>query len=439
MKKYFCLLLFCIATVCSDARTWTLEQCLQYAMENNITLQKAGLARQSAEEDRRQSSAQLLPSLSFSTSQNATYRPWMESGLATVANGQVESSVRNTFYNGSYQLGVNWTVWNGNRNRNQVKLNEVAEEAAAMDSITGARNIEEQIAQLFVQILYTKEAIDVNRATLMAAMLNEDRGRQMVEVGSMSRADLSQLTAQRAQDEYNVVAAESQVRNFTRQLKALLQITDEEEFDVVPVETTDAMALQTIPALQTVYDTAKENRPELKRAMLDVRSAEIQHRIATALRMPTVSLNAAVSTNTSSSSKKAWEEQMKTNVNAGAGVTVSVPIFDQRQTRTARNKADLQRERALLEIRDKETSLYSTIENYWIQAYNNQSQYKAAKISSASAQESYDLLSEQFAVGLKNIVELQEGKSRLLSAQQNELQSKYMTILNIKMLEFYKK
>ena len=83
--------------------------------------------------------------------------------------------------------------------------------------------------------------------------------------------------------------------------------------------------------------------------------------------------------------------------------------------------------------------LYSTIENYWIQAENKQSQYKAAKVSTESAQTSYDLLSEQFRLGLKNIVELQEGKTRLLSAQQSELQSKYMAILNIKMLDFYQK
>lgn len=93
----------------------------------------------------------------------------------------------------------------------------------------------------------------------------------------------------------------------------------------------------------------------------------------------------------------------------------------------------------MLDVRDKQTSLYSTIENYWIEAQNNQAKFKSAKASTESAQTSYDLLSEQFKVGLKNIVELQEGKTRLLTAQQNELQSKYMTILDLKMLDFYQK
>lgn len=426
-------------TPSASARTWTLDECIQYAMENNITLQKSGISRQSAAEDTRQSKAQLLPSLSFSTSQSMGYTPWKDSGAAVVSGNQVETAVDKVSYTGQYGVSANWTVWNGNRNRNQVKLNSIAEQQAEMDSVTSARNIEEQIAQLYIQILYTKDAIDVNKATLEAAKVNENRGQQMYEVGQMSKADLSQLTAQRAQDEYNVVQAESQARSYTRQLKELLQITSDEAFDVVRPDYTESMALQEIPSMTSVYEQALENRPELKRALLNVQSAEVQGKIAKAQRMPTISMNAAVEARTSSLSNNSWANQMKTNFNSGAGISVSIPILDQRSTRTAVNKANLQRQEALLDIRDKQTALYSTIENYWIQAGNYQNQYKAAKISTQSAKDSYDLLSEQFAVGLKNIVELQDGKTRLLSAQQSELQSKYMTILNIKMLEFYKK
>lgn len=423
----------------ADAKTWTMEECLQYAMDNNITLQRAKLTKLSAAEDTKLSKAQLLPSLNFSTSQNVNYTPWQKSGVATVTDGKVESSIDKVSYNGQYTVSANWTVWNGNRNRNQVKLNSIAEQQAEMDSVTSARNIEEQMAQLYIQILYTKEAINVNKATLEAAKVNENRGKQMYEVGQMSKADFSQLTAQRAQDEYNVVQAESQARSYTRQLKELLQITNDEEFDVSSPEMTDGMALQSIPSMTSVYSEALDNRPELKRALLSVQSAELQSKIAKAQRMPTVSLNASVGTSTNSLNSDGWASQMKTNLRTGAGVTVSVPIFDQRSTRTAINKANIQKQEALLDIRDKQTTLYSTIENYWIQAGNYQNQYKAAKVSTESAKDSYDLLSEQFAVGLKNISELQDGKTRLLSAQQSELQSKYMTILNLKMLEFYKK
>lgn len=441
-KRVFIALLAawgCLGVPAVSAKIWTLEECIQYAMDNNITLQKSGITRQSAAEDIRQSKARLLPSLSFSTSQNVSYTPWTASGTAMVTDGRVESSVDNVAYSGNYGLNANWTIWDGNKNHNQVKQNSIAERRAETDSITQARNIEEQITQLYIQILYTKEAIKVNKAILEASEVNESRGRQMFEVGTISKADLSQLTAQRAQDQYNVVQAESQTRTYTRQLKELLQLTTEEVFDVSVPDYTDAMALQTVPSMMSVYDAAVQNRPEIKSAMMDIESAEIQGKIAKAGRMPTVAFSASAISNTSSRPNTSWGYQMKNNFNLGGGINVSVPIFDQRNTRTAINKANLQKQQAMLDVKDRQTMLYSTIENYWIQAGNYQNQYKAAKISTQSAKDSYALLSEQFAVGLKNIVELQDGKTRLLSAQQNELQSKYMAILNLKMLEFYKK
>jgi len=442
-RRFLYLRLLAVFAVCvtlnGNARTWTLEECIAYAAENNISLRKAGLARMTDEESTKAAKAQLLPSVSFATSHNVAYQPWKANGVATVQNGQVATTTTTTSYNGTYSVNANWTVWNGNRNTNTVRQNENMVQQAMQDSIVTARNIEEQIAQLYIQILYTKEAIEVCKATLEAAKVNEERALQMVDVGTMSKADCSQLTAQRAQDEYSVVQAESNARNYKRQLKALLQLTDSEDFDVVAPRATDEMALQPIPSQQSVYEAAIANRPEMKKAQLAMESAEIQHKLAKAQRMPTVSLQASVGTNTTSLSNNGWGEQMKSNFNAGAGVSVSVPLFDQRTTKTAVNKADIMKMEAQLDLRDKQTSLYSTIENYWIQAVNNQSQFKAAKVSTEAAQDSYNLLSEQFAVGLKNTVELQEGKTRLLSAQQNELQSKYMTILNIKMLEFYKK
>ena len=119
-------------------------------------------------------------------------------------------------------------------------------------------------------------------------------------------------------------------------------------------------------------------------------------------------------------------------------MTISIPLFDNRQTKTAVNKAMIQKQDYLLDLQDKQTTLYSTVENYWLQAVTNQNKFKAARLSTESAQASYDLLSEQFKQGLKNIVELMTGKTNLLQAQQNELQSKYLAILNLNMLEFYK-
>ncbi len=437
VNKIILLFSLFFATTAIQARQWTLQDCIDYALKNNISLRKTQIQKKSSHEDVLQSQAALLPSLSASTSQNLTYRPWPQEGSSSVQNGYVQSSIDKVYYNGSYGVNANWLLWNGNQNRDQIKLNKITEEKAELDSAQIANQLQEQIAQLYVQILYTTEAIKVNKEASATSKKNEERGKTMVEVGKMSKAELSQLTAQRAQDEYTVVEQESNLKNYKRQLKQLLQIVDEEPFDVVIPTTTDEMALQDIPAFQTVYSSALGHRPEIKNAMLGMQSSDLSIKMAKAGRLPSVSANGSFTTNTTSMSSNAWGSQLKNNFNVGAGVSLSVPIFDNRKVRTAVNKAELQKMNYALELQDKQTTLYSTIENYWLQAENNQQKFKAAKISTQSAQASYDLLSEQFRLGLKNIVELMNGKDNLLRAQQSELQSKYLAIYNIDMLKFY--
>ena len=431
------LMLMSMPTECA-ARQWSLKDCIDYALANNIQLQKAKVQQLSALEDIRQSQSALLPSLSLSTSQNVSYNPWPEHGSAMIAGNKVQADVKKVYYNGSYSLSGNWTVWNGGQNTNTVKLNKLAAEQARLDSAVTANNVLEQIAQLYVQILYSDEAISVTKESLKVSQTNEERGKTMVSVGKMSKADLAQLTAQRAEDEYSIVEAESNLRNYKRQLKQLLQIADNDEFDVVIPSTTDEMALKDVPALNDVYAASLTQRPEIQNAKLGIESSDLNVKIAKAGKLPTVGLNAGLSTSTTSMNKNGWGNQMKNNFTVGGGVTVSIPLFDNRKTKTAVNKAMLQKENYMLDLQDKQTTLYSTVENYWLQAVTNQNKFKAARVSTESAQASYELLSEQFNLGLKNIVELMTGKTHLLQAQQNELQSKYLAILNLNMLDFYR-
>ena len=418
------------------AKQWTLKDCINYALENNISLQKTRLKKASSQEDYLQSKAALLPSLSASTNQNVSYTPWVASGISS--EGFTKSSIDKVYYNGSYSVMGNYTIWNGNKNRNQVKLNELATEAAVLDSAIQAQSLQEQIATLYIQICYSTEAIDVNKASYQSSLENENRGKEMVKIGKMSKADLSQLTAQRAQDEFNVVQAESNVKNYKRQLKELLQITNDESFDVMIPNATDAQALAEIPALNSIYTSALEHRPEIKSYQNMIDQSNVNIAIAKAGKLPTISANAGVSTSSTSMNKTGWGTQLKQNFNFGGGFSVSIPLYDNRATKTAINKANIQKQSSMLDLKNEQTKLYSTIENYWLQANTNQSQFKAAKVSSESAQTSFDLLSEQFKQGLKNVVELRTGKDKLLNAKQNELQAKYLTILNINMLQFYK-
>ena len=421
----------------SAQKQWTLQDCIDYAMENNITLKKSQLKKQSATEDLKGAKAALLPTVSASTNQSLGYQPWKDTGMAYVTNGTVNTKVDKTSYNGSYSLSGQWTVWNGGRNTNTIKLDRLAEQEAELSSRETANSIQERIAQIFSQILYLDESVKVNEQMLETSKKNEERGQEMLNVGKMSKADLAQLSAQRANDEYSIVEAKTQLMNYKLQMKQLLEITDETEFEVAVPEIGDEMILAAIPALQTVYEEALLSRPEIERSQLAVKGSEVSVSIAKAGWMPNVSVTGGVTTSTNSLSGTDWGSQFKSNVNTQLGLGVSMPIYDGRSTKTAVNKAKIQQLQARLDLQDLQKTLYSDIQGYWINAVNNQEKYKAAKSSVESAQQSYDLLSEQFRLGLKNIVELLAGKDNLLNAQQNQLQSKYLTLYNQQMLAFY--
>lgn len=424
---------------CQSAHQWTLQECIDYAIANNISLKKKSLAKQSAEENVEQAKAQLLPSLNASTTQTLGFRPWPNETTSMVSNGTVQHSVDKWSYNGTYGINANWTVWNGNKNHNTLKLNKLTAEQAVSDSAITAKSIEEQITQLYVQILYTAEAIKVNKYSYETSLANEKRGEEMVKVGKMSKADLAQLSAQTATDKYGIVETESNLAKYKSQLKQLLEITGETPFDVAVPASSDSEATASIPGLTAVYDNAITNRPEIVYSQLGIKQSNLNIAIAKAGWMPTVSLTGSAMTSSSSMNDNSWGNQIKTNFDMGIGATISMPIYDQRQTKTAVNKARIQREDAILDLEEKKKQIWNTVEGYWIDANNNQQKFIAAKANVESAEASYTLMSEQFKMGLKNIVELMTSKSNLLKAQQDMLQSKYMTILSKEMLNLYNK
>ena len=423
-KMIFLMAAWCCLSMHAQKK-WTLDECINYAMENNVSMKLAKLQKQSAQEDVEQSKAALFPTLTASTNQGVGYSPW--------DNTKADKA----YYNGSYNVNAQWTVWNGGQNTNAVKLDKLTAEQTVLSANETGNSIQEQITKLYIQILYLTEAIEVNRQSLETSKKNEERGQQMVEVGKMSKADLAQLTAQRASSEYNIVESETQLARYKMQLKQVLELKDEKEFDIAIPSTTDQQALADIPSLNSVYEDALTHRPEIKNAKLDIEASNLQLKIAKAGKLPTVTLNGGVSTSTSSLSSLAWGTQMKNGFGVTASVGVSVPIFDGRRAKTSINKAILAQEQAQVRYNNEQIDLYATIEGYWLDAVNNQQKFRSASATVESEQESYNLLSEQFNLGLKNIVELMTGKDKLLVAQQNKLQSKYTTILNQQLLKFY--
>ena len=414
---------------------WTLQQCIDYALEHNISLRQSQVTTQQQQISLLEQKAALFPSLSFSTNQNISWRPWSES-YTNLSNGTMTTSSSEVNYNGSYGLNASWTVWNGGRNLKNIDKAELSTEIAELSSDEQANSIQEQITQLYVQILYQAEAVEVNQSLLQTSITQRDRGQEMVNVGLMAKADLSTLQAQVTQDEYNVVSAQTQLASYKLQLKQLLELVMVDNFDVVVPAINDDQVLVALPTVADVYSVAYTCRPEIQSSQLSVESADLDIAIARAGYWPSVSLSAGIgSSNTDDGGD--FFDQLKTNMSNSIGLTISVPIFDNRSTRSSIQTAKLSKLSSQLDLQNAEQELYAQIETYWLNARSAQQQYVYAKANRQSMADSYELVNEQYNVGLKNIVDLMEGKDNLLQAEQQLLQSKYTALLNIALLRFY--
>lgn len=421
--------------------TWSLKDCIDYAIKNNIQLQKSRINQKESEVDLKSAKAALFPSLSFSSNQNVTNRPYSESQTNIVNDGSgnltATSSSSETTYNGSYGLNASWTVWNGGQRLKNIKRQKLNNQIAGLSITESENSLQESITQLYVQILYTIESIEVNKKALSLSEMQRDRAKEMLAVGSIAKSDLAQLEAQVANDKYQVVNAQTTLQDYKLQLKQLLEIDGTNEMNLATPTIGDEQALLPLPSQISVYEAALAQRPEIQTGKLNIESANLDIRIAQSGYMPSLSLSAGTGSSNGSGRGLGFRQQIKNNWNNSIGLTVSVPIFDNRQAKSSVEKAKLQRESVSLDLLDEQKTLFSTIEKLWLDARSAQEKFSAAQSKVESSQISYDLVSEQFRLGLKNTVELLTEKNNLLSAEQDKLQSKYTAILNAQLLNFY--
>lgn len=417
-------------------RQWDLSSCINYALEQNIQIRKSKIALQQSDVDTKTAKAALFPSLSFSSSHNVVNRPYSEN--QTIIDGtNVSTTSSKTSYNGNYGLNASWTLYNGSKRLNTIKQQNLNKQIASLDVSSSENNIEESITQIYVQILYAAESVKINESTLKVSEAQRDRGKQLLEAGSIAMSDYAQLEAQCSTDKYQLVTAQATLQDYKLQLKQLLELDGEEEMQLTLPELSNADVLTPLPAKSDVYRTALTLRPEIEAGRLNVETSKLDINIAKSGYIPSLSLTAGIGTNHTSGSDFTFGEQLKNGWNNSIGVTVSVPIFNNRQTKSAVQKAKLQQQSTELDFLDRQKTLYKTIESFWLDANSAQQRYSAACEKLKSTQISYDLISEQFNLGMKNTVELLTEKDNLLAAQQEQLQAKYMAILNTKLLHFY--
>lgn len=415
---------------------WSLEDCIEYAIEQNIQLQQQQIAYEGSIVDLKTAKAALFPSLSFSSTQNVNNRPFQENNILVNGN-EVISSDSKTTYNGNYNLNAQWTVWNGNRRINTIKQEQLNERMAGLAVYQTANSIQEQVTQFYLQVLYAQESVVMNENTLQVSQAQLERGQELLAAGSLSKADVAQLESQVGSDSYQVVVAKSSLQSYLLQLKQLLEIEGDAPFTIGEFSLSNEQVTAPLPNKSDVYLGALASRPEVESSKLNIQSADLGVSIAKAGYYPSLSLSASMGTNHYSSSTNGLSSQLKYGWNNNIGLTLSVPIFNNRTVKSSVEKARLQRDDRELELINTQKELYKTIENLWLEATNAQQQFAAAQVQLKSVTVSFEMINEQFQLGMKNIVELLTEKNNLLAAQQSQMQAKYMAVMNRMLLGFY--
>ena len=412
------------ATAQEASKTWTLQECLDYAYQNNIQVRQSRNNQLSGIEDTKQAKAALFPSLVASTTQSYTNYPSSE-------------VTDNNSYTGTYGITAGMTIFEGGKLRTEVKRQKVQNQMDALSVEESVNDIRIAIVQAYMQCLYGADAVRINRSTAEASKAQRDRAEEMLRTGSISRVDFAQLQSQYSSDEYQIVVAGSTLDNYKLQLKQLLELDIMEEMNPAVPGVKEENVLKALPPKNEVYETALKVMPQIRRGELGIEAAKLEEKSARAGFFPSISLSASVGTGHMSNNDFESGSQIWNRFNENVGLTLNIPIFSNRKNRTAVNKAKIALNDSYLEWTSLQKELLRNVESAYLDAVSAQAQYLSAREKEKYARESYELTSEQFRVGVKNTVELITAQNEYSAAQQQVLQAKYLTLLSIELLNIY--
>ncbi|MBB3187875.1 TolC family protein [Microbacter margulisiae] len=410
--------------------TWTLNKCIDYALAHNIQVKQADIGVKSSKIDLLTAKAAFLPSLSGSLSQ-------------TFSNGKVASLVNNQYVNesdigGRYSLNANMTLFNGNQTEKNVQIQRLQVSSNELTVEQTKNSIIVSITQDYLQVLYDNETVKTDQQTVATSEAELKQSKEMLDAGSIAMNDYAQVETQLSTDQYNLAVAKSTLQQDILTLKQLLELGINDSFEPYFPSLSNNEILQPISDLNTLYNNAVTSRPEIKSSQLSVKIATLTYQKSKGAYWPTLSLSGDIGTgNQYNNMNTKFGTQLNNNLSKSIGLTLSIPIFNNRETKSAVEKAQLDIQNAQLNLEAAKKDLMKTIETLYQNTISAQQKYLAAQQQEKSAQISYSLVEDQFNLGMQNTVALLTAKNTYLSAQQQMLQAKYSAILNLKLLNFY--
>jgi len=410
---------------------WTLDRCIDYAIQNNIQIRQSDIAAQTRDVDLNSARSNRLPGVSASASQS-----WSFGRSLTIDNTYANTNTAST----SFSVGADMTLFAGGRISGNIENAKLGLEAAKSDLERIRDDVRVEVAQAFIQIVYNRSILDVARNQVTIDSMQVERLTELAAIGKASNAEVSSQKATLAQSQLSVTQAQNNLSMSILTLTQLLELPSPEGFDVIQPDA-DAIEFSIPDSPEDIYAQALEIKPAIKSEEIRLQQANNSIDIAKGGYYPTLSLSAGAGTGYYTSSNRNADNfgsQMKNNFGPHVGLNLSIPIFSRNNNRNSVRSAQLNMMNQEMQLDNVKKQLYKEIQQAYYNAVASKSRYESSQEVETSAQESFELVQAKYEGGKASITEFNESKNRLVTAQADVIKYRYEYLFNTALLEFYR-
>lgn len=426
------LILFCGYSVNAQSKTWTLQECINYALSKNIQIQKANLSNDRNQLYSNQAEANRLPSVSGSIRENLNWYKGFDSSTGSYGSSSGSNST-------SYSLSSSVVLFNGQKLTNRIKQAGLDLESSHYYSESVKESVGLNILSAYLQVLYAIENVSNAEKQIESTTEQLALAKERMDLGVISMSDYLQIKSELASEKSTLASAQSQLSINKVTLMQLMDLPVNPDFTISSPNLSSLLIESGQPDAQEIYNLALGIKPEIKNAELTKESAMLDVQIAKADYLPSLSMDAGLSSGYSSlTTGSGYASQLKDKINPAVGLSLSIPIFQKKQIKTNVALANISVSDAELDETNTKNQLRKVIEQACVDVVSAKTQYAASLEQNQSSQESYDVVTEKYRLGLLNSVDFLVQKTNLITSESKLLQSKFNVIFSYKILDFYK-
>src|ERR1035437_839513 len=438
MKKILILIFTCLLSsqglIFSQQKVWSLEECIKYAIENNIQIKQQAIQTEVQNNSLDLAKLILLPNVNGQASYSYSFGRALDQNTYQFFNQTLQSDY---FY-----LGGSMPVFNGLQYYNAIQKIKYLVLASQQDLQDISDNVALNVALAYLQILLNKELVTANENQLNITLQQIEKTRKLVVAGSVAKGNLLEIEAQAAQEELSLITQKNLLETSFLTLTQFLELKTPSGFEVVVPEINVDTNAVISGNIDDIYAIAEKNRPEIKSSELKLTASEYGLKMAKGGRSPIVSLNYSLNSRytylTNQPGIESFNNQIKNNKNEGVGLTLNIPILNGWQVNKNISNSKLNVESSKYALEGTQKQLYKNIQQAYTDAVAALKKYNVSLKAIASTEESFRYTEQKFNVGMVTPVDYNAAKTQLLKSQSDMAQAKYEFIFKTKVLDFYK-